>query len=103
MFNMGNPALPHYSTPSKGSSIIDLDTPYLNDSGPQYKGMHASLLQHAHSPWMLTGRLNPGSSQTPPLTRRGRSTLANPVLSKSVLSRESCRVTLVRSVAPELA
>lgn len=31
-----NAALPHYETPVKNSRIIDIKTPYLNDSGAQY-------------------------------------------------------------------
>ncbi|CAO1634795.1 unnamed protein product [Sympodiomycopsis kandeliae] len=31
-----NAALPHYETPEHGSAILDLSTPFLNDSGGQY-------------------------------------------------------------------
>jgi len=31
-----NAALPHYETPTTHSRVLDRETPYLNDSGPQY-------------------------------------------------------------------
>jgi Xaa-Pro aminopeptidase len=38
-----NAALPHYAPDKAGSSFIDIKTPYLNDSGPQYLGTLLSL------------------------------------------------------------
>ncbi|GAA98001.1 uncharacterized protein L969DRAFT_86084 [Mixia osmundae IAM 14324] len=32
----GNAAMPHYAPTARQSSLIDISTPYLNDSGPQY-------------------------------------------------------------------